>query len=87
MVASDTQTGEGAMAEESHEDFTGSRANGGEPGHTGDRSEIEELRRRIEALQVDADKRLRAIVSERPLLVLGAAVAAGFVLGRTMRRL
>lgn len=87
MVAPDAQTGERAMAEESHEDFTRSPVNGGEPGHAGDGSEIEELRRRIEALQVVADARLRAIVSERPLLVLGAAVAAGFVLGRTMRRL
>ena len=76
------------MAEQSHENLTKSHGKGvGESAHTGDGSEIEELRRRIEALQVDADKRLRAIVSERPLLVLGAAGAAGFVLGRTIRRL
>lgn len=49
--------------------------------------EIDELRRRIEALQLDADKRLRAIVRERPVAVLSAAVALGFVLGRIMRRL
>jgi ElaB/YqjD/DUF883 family membrane-anchored ribosome-binding protein len=54
-----------------------------------DSSEIEELRRRIQALQSDfanADRRLRVIVRQRPLVAIGAAVAAGFLLGRVIGR-
>jgi ElaB/YqjD/DUF883 family membrane-anchored ribosome-binding protein len=54
-----------------------------------DASEIEELRRRIQALQTDvahADRRLRAAVRERPFVALGVAIAAGFILGRTIGR-
>jgi ElaB/YqjD/DUF883 family membrane-anchored ribosome-binding protein len=68
------------MAEECAEQLNGSPAGADVLG------DIDELRRRIQALQVDADKRLRAIVDERPLLVLGAAVAVGFLLGRALRR-
>ena len=52
-------------------------------------AEIEELRRRIEALQDDiarADKRLRAAVRDRPFVAIGAAVLTGFVLGRVISR-
>lgn len=49
--------------------------------------EIEELRQRIQALQVNADRHLRAVVRERPFLALGAALAAGFLLGRALRRI
>jgi ElaB/YqjD/DUF883 family membrane-anchored ribosome-binding protein len=54
-----------------------------------DSLEIEELRQRIQSLQDDfaqADKRLRAVVRERPFLALGAAIAAGFLLGRIIGR-
>jgi ElaB/YqjD/DUF883 family membrane-anchored ribosome-binding protein len=52
-------------------------------------AEIEDLRRRIEALQDDvarADKRLRAAVRDRPFVAIGAAVLTGFVLGRVISR-
>jgi len=52
-------------------------------------TEIDELRRRIQALQVDvadADKRVRAAVRARPFLALGMAVATGFILGRAIGR-
>ena len=32
-----------------------------------------------------ADRRLRAVVRERPFAALGTAIAAGFLLGRAMR--
>jgi hypothetical protein len=54
-----------------------------------DAAEIEDLRRRIQTLQEDfahADRRLRAAVRERPFVALGAAVAAGFILGRVISR-
>lgn len=54
-----------------------------------DSAEIEDLRRRIQALQTDfahADKRLRTALRERPFLALGVAVAAGFILGRAIGR-
>lgn len=44
----------------------------------------------IEALRAevaDADRRLRAFVRERPFVAIGLAVAAGFVVGRVLRRL
>jgi hypothetical protein len=50
-------------------------------------SEIEPLRRRIQALQAGASRRIRARLRERPVLALGVAVAAGFILGRAIRRL
>jgi hypothetical protein len=75
------------MSDTLEESPTGSHVEPAGADDANDASEIEELRRRIEALQVDADKRLRAIVRERPVAVLGAAVALGFVLGRIMRRL
>jgi len=52
-------------------------------------AELEELRHRIDALRVDlvqVDKRLRAAMRERPFLALGAALAAGFLLGRAIGR-
>lgn len=54
-----------------------------------DAAEIEDLRRRIQALQEDfalADRRLRAAVRERPFVALGAAIAVGFILGRMISR-
>ena len=54
-----------------------------------DATEIEDLRRRIQALQEDfavADRRLRAAVRERPFLAIGAAIATGFILGRVISR-
>ena len=32
-----------------------------------------------------ADRRMRAVVRERPFAALGTAIAAGFLLGRVMR--
>jgi len=59
--------------------------------HSHDESaEIEELRRRIEALRVDlaqVDRRLRVMVRQRPGLAVAAALFSGFVLGRIIRRL
>lgn len=59
--------------------------------HSHDESaEIEELRRRIEALRVDlaqADRRLRVMVRQRPGLAVAAALLSGFVLGRIIRRI
>lgn len=55
-----------------------------------DAAEIEDLRRRIQALQEDfavADRRLRAAVRQRPFMALGAAIAAGFILGRVISRI
>lgn len=55
---------------------------------TGD-AELEELRRRISALQDDvarADKRLRAALRERPFIALGGAILVGFMLGRVIGR-
>ena len=54
-----------------------------------DAAEIEDLRRRIQALQEDfavADRRVRAAVRERPFVAIGAAIAAGFILGRVISR-
>ena len=70
-----------------HEDVDGSRIAGSEPVARDAASEIEDLRRRIQALQSDTDTRVRARLRERPFLALGAAVAAGFILGRAIRRL
>lgn len=70
-----------------NEDVNGSRTAGGEPAPRDAATEIEELRRRIEALQAGADTRVRAGLREHPFLALGLAVAAGFILGRAIRRL
>lgn len=70
-----------------NEDVNGSRIAGSEPVPRDAATEIEELRRRIEALQAGADTRVRAGLRERPFLALGVAVAAGFILGRAIRRL
>jgi hypothetical protein len=70
-----------------HEDVDGSRIAASEPAARDTASEIEVLRRRIEALQSDADTRVRARLRARPFLALGVAVAAGFILGRAIRRL
>jgi hypothetical protein len=74
--------------------MTHTEASGGVVGHRTDFShddaaEIEDLRRRIQALQEDfalADRRLRAAVRERPFVALGAAIAAGLILGRVISR-
>lgn len=62
--------------------------------HSADEAaEIEELRRRIQALGSDVQRvnsRLHALLRQRPLVALGAALAAGYLLGRVgraMRRL
>lgn len=70
-----------------NEDVNGSRAAGSEPGPRDAAAEIEELRRRIQALQSGADTRVRAGLRDHPFLALGVAVAAGFILGRAIRRL
>jgi hypothetical protein len=70
-----------------NENVNGSRIAGDPPGPRDAATEIEELRRRIAALQADADSRVRAGLREHPFLALGAAVAAGFLLGRAIRRL
>ncbi len=70
-----------------NEDVNGSRIASGDPTSRDVATETEELRRRIHALQAGADRRVRAGLRERPLLALGIAVAAGFILGRAMRRL
>jgi hypothetical protein len=54
-----------------------------------DEGEIESLRHRIQELQSEveyADKRLRALVRDKPLVALIGAVAAGFFLGRIISR-
>jgi ElaB/YqjD/DUF883 family membrane-anchored ribosome-binding protein len=73
--------------EDINENVNGSRMAGHEAGAHDAASEIEELRRRIEALQADVDSRLRTGLREHPFVALGAAVAAGFLLGRAIRRL
>ena len=73
--------------EDPNTDANGSHVDGIDGDPSEERDEIEELRRRIEALQFQTDKRLRAFVRESPLLALGAAVAAGFILARAIRRL
>ncbi|HSQ01425.1 MAG TPA: hypothetical protein VL049_29745 [Candidatus Dormibacteraeota bacterium] len=73
--------------EDINENVNGSRVAGHEPGARDAATEIEELRRRIEALQAGADSRVRAGLREHPFAALGAAVAAGFILGRAIRRL
>lgn len=74
----------------SHEDandtFNGSRRAGDALDARSEHDEIEELRQRIQALQLDVEKNLRIWVRDRPLLMLGAAIAAGFVIGRAVRR-
>jgi ElaB/YqjD/DUF883 family membrane-anchored ribosome-binding protein len=70
-----------------NEDVNGSRITGGELTPRDAAAEIEALRRRIKALQAGADTRVRAGLRERPFLALGVAVAAGFILGRAIRRL
>ncbi len=52
-------------------------------------AELEELRRRISALQDDvarADKRFRVVLRERPFIALGGAILLGFMLGRVIGR-
>ena len=54
-----------------------------------DEAELEELRKRIRALRSDwsrADERFRTAVQQRPLLSVVVAVAAGFFVGRVIRR-
>jgi hypothetical protein len=68
-----------------NEDVNGSRIAGSAPALRDAATEIEELQRRIKALQAGADTRVRAGLRERPFLMLGAAVAAGFILGRAIR--
>ena len=73
--------------EDVNENVNGSGGAGHEPGPRDTATEIEELRRRIEALQAGADTRVRAGLREHPFVALGAAVAVGFILGRAIRRL
>ena len=58
-------------------------------GHAPDEAaEIEELRRRIQALGSDLQRvngRLHTLLRQRPFVALGAALAAGYVLGRVGR--
>lgn len=52
-------------------------------------ADLDALQARIDALRddfADADKRLRAFVRQRPFVAVGVAVAAGFVIGRILRR-
>ena len=59
------------------------------PGAHDDVGETDEMRQRIIALQDDfagVDRRLRAVLRERPLLALSMAVAGGFIVGRVIRR-
>ncbi len=52
--------------------------------------DLDALQARLDALRddfADADKRLRAFVRDKPLIAVGAAVAAGFLIGRILRRL
>jgi ElaB/YqjD/DUF883 family membrane-anchored ribosome-binding protein len=56
---------------------------------TAGEAELDELRQRISALHDDvseADKRIRAVLRERPFIALGGAVLVGFVLGRIIGR-
>jgi ElaB/YqjD/DUF883 family membrane-anchored ribosome-binding protein len=69
-----------------NEDVNGSHRAESEPAPRDAATEIDELRRRIKALQAGADTRVRAGLRERPFLALGVAVAAGFILGRAIRR-
>jgi len=65
--------------------------------HVNDESEasastpdLDALQARVDALRdeiAEADRRLRIFVRHRPFVALGAAVAAGFVIGRILRRL
>lgn len=43
--------------------------------------------RDLEARAVEADRRLRAAVEERPLVALAVALSTGFVLGRMIARI
>ena len=72
---------------EINEDINGSRIAGREPAPRDAATEIEELRRRIKVLGAGADTRVRTGLRERPFLALSIAVAAGFILGRAIRRL
>ena len=52
--------------------------------------DLDALQARVEALRAelaDADRRLRALVRQRPFVAVGVAVAAGFLIGRLLRRL
>jgi len=51
-------------------------------------AEIEELHRRIQALGSEVQRvnnRLHTLLRQRPLVALGAALAAGYLLGRVGR--
>jgi hypothetical protein len=51
-------------------------------------AEIEELHRRIQALGSDVQRvnnQLHTLLRQRPLVALGAALAAGYLLGRVGR--
>jgi ElaB/YqjD/DUF883 family membrane-anchored ribosome-binding protein len=52
-------------------------------------ADLDALQARLDTLRddfADADKRLRAFVRERPFVAVGVAVAAGFFIGRILRR-
>jgi len=74
------------MIEPGDKSLNGDGADAGESEWGELASDLEALRRQIESLQAMADRQLRALTSERPLLALGAAVAIGFVFGRALRR-
>ncbi|MDX2165780.1 MAG: hypothetical protein SF182_01905 [Deltaproteobacteria bacterium] len=70
--------------------ITPARVNDEPAAHAGEtRADLDALQERLDALRddlADADKRLRAFVRERPFVAVGAAVAAGFLFGRLLRR-
>jgi len=71
-----------------YEDANGLHADR-DAGWGGESMDLDDLRRRIHALQDDvarADQRLRVLVRERPFYAVGLAVAAGFLLGRAFGR-
>jgi len=72
-----TQTNSGDGAHDAHMTDTVSA----ELAHLQER--LDDLRREL-AL---ADRRLRVAVRERPLLAVGVAVAAGYLLGRVLKRI
>jgi len=52
--------------------------------------DLDALQAHADALRAElaeVDRRLRVLVREKPLIAVGIAVAAGFLLGRVLRRL
>jgi ElaB/YqjD/DUF883 family membrane-anchored ribosome-binding protein len=52
--------------------------------------DLDALQAHADALRAelaDVDRRLRGLVREKPLVAVGLAMAAGFLLGRILRRL